>query len=51
MNGTIIVVEKLICSVCREEVYVCDDCQNYFFGENELQCIDGEHFHKSCNSK
>jgi len=41
-------VERLICSICKEEIYTCNDCTNYFLGGDEIQCVDGEHYHKTC---
>lgn len=43
--------ESLVCGECKEGVYVCDGCKEYFMPEHICYCDGHRHYCESCKKK
>ena len=49
VNGTVEIKSVMNCSQCDEEVYVCENCDEYFREGDFISCgDDGKHICEQC---
>jgi hypothetical protein len=45
MKSNASLCHRTICEECKEHIYTCDKCSNYFKDGDKIHCVDGGDFH------